>query len=92
MALPQGPPVGKAMDALCSPDSRIAWPTKLLVLPLTGRLEIQVRGTGDRPLAQGRLSELCCHNAGSSTMHVLTMQADLFSLHYHTELDSKGTS
>lgn len=81
MALPQGPPVGKAMDALCSPDSRQAWPTKLLVLPLTGRLEIQ-----------GWLSELRRHNAGSSTMHVLTMQANLFSLHYHTELDSKGTS
>jgi hypothetical protein len=53
MALPQGLPVGKAMDAPCSPDSRLAWPTKLLVLPLTGRLEIQVRGTSDRPLALG---------------------------------------
>lgn len=78
MALPQGPPVGKPMDVLCSPDSRPAWPTKLLVLPLTERLKIQVRETIDRPLRLGTnnvyvpwgwLSELRCHNAGSSTMH-----------------------
>jgi len=53
MALPQGPAVGKAMDAPMLPDSRPAWPTKLLVFTADRETENPGTRNSDYPLALG---------------------------------------